>query len=645
MIIMRHRIMFRRYVLSISILILLYMMPISLTHGFECSTNCTLKDGKRTVGDENTGKDPPRMRFKTISTSVTLMASIGLNCRVCQSNPASTIEWFFNGKPLEFKGQRMHVTSTPCQETLFLLVILGEDEGNYTCVARNKFGETNSTTEVKIIDNGCSNECKLASDGRRKVGSKPIGPPSMKFERSQKLAMVNSMVEITCALCESNPPSTLTWFYNGTRLDLNRRDVQVIPSCSKESLYFRVLKNNGGTYTCVAKNALGEARSTTEISSLDSSEPMRSIAIGLEGKSGTIHGKFVKMGSPLNITCTVHHTPCGDQSRWLWKRNDKIITRNNTEYVQENGRCGSRLILNEMMKNVDGDYQCSLGHSKNTISLTKVPCFQGFYCPSSSHKALRCPNGTFSLHQNATDLKQCDPCPTDGRNETLSALKDKKPGLVEIFKENCPHLSHTKTLNTDSGLSQGKIVAIALCLTGIAVVFLLIIFYLMRKYRPYKRIARAPLADVQIEIPDVPQSKDVFVCYSSKNQEWVHGTLLSNLRAQNFETFIDFIDFEIGLPIHQNIVNGIYGSRKTIFVLSKDSLKSYYARTELGQALAASCRTGHQVIVILYEKCKVPDEISDIVYLDWTDEEKRDHFWQKLYDAIRTPLANELETL
>jgi hypothetical protein len=123
----------------------------------------------------------------------------------------------------------------------------------------------------------------------------------------------------------------------------------------------------------------------------------------------------------------------------------------------------------------------------------------------------------------------------------------------------------------------------------------------------------------------------------------VQNTLLQNLRAQNFETFIDFIDFEIGLSIEKNIVNGIYGSRKTIFVLSKDSLRSYYARSELSQALAAGRQTGHQVLVILYEKCKVPKEISNIVYLDWVDEKKRHNFWEKLYEAVRRPLANEVE--
>lgn len=105
--------------------------------------------------------------------------------------------------------------------------------------------------------------------------------------------------------------------------------------------------------------------------------------------------------------------------------------------------------------------------------------------------------------------------------------------------------------------------------------------------------------------------------------------------------FIDFVDFEIGKTIDDNIVKGIYASRKTLFVLSKDSLKSLYARKELFHALAAG-KTGHQVLVILYEKCKAPAEIAGIVYLDWTDDEHRDRFWERLYDAIRRPLPNEI---
>ena len=143
-----------------------------------------------------------------------------------------------------------------------------------------------------------------------------------------------------------------------------------------------------------------------------------------------------------------------------------------------------------------------------------------------------------------------------------------------------------------------------------------------------------------LEIPDVPRTNDVFICYSSKNKTWVCETLRRNLDAEKFQTKVDK-DFEPGVDIHENVINAIYGSRKTIFVLSKDSLKSYKARTNLRQALVAG-RTGHEVIVILYEKCKVPVEIRNKqIYLDWTDEGHREMFWDKLYRAIRRPLRDE----
>ena len=56
----------------------------------------------------------------------------------------------------------MHITSTACEETLSLLTVVSEDEGSYTCVARNKFGEGNSTIEVKIIGKSYFNHLTIS---------------------------------------------------------------------------------------------------------------------------------------------------------------------------------------------------------------------------------------------------------------------------------------------------------------------------------------------------------------------------------------------------------------------------------------------------------------------------------------------------
>jgi hypothetical protein len=87
----------------------------------------------------------------------------------------------------------------------------------------------------------------------------------MKFKQYRQNAVTNDMVKISCALCESNPPSTLTWFFNGIQLDLNKNKIPVISGGCEESLHFRALKNNAGNYTCMAKNHFGEAYSTTKI--------------------------------------------------------------------------------------------------------------------------------------------------------------------------------------------------------------------------------------------------------------------------------------------------------------------------------------------------------------------------------------------
>jgi hypothetical protein len=74
--------------------------------------------------------------------------------------------------------------------------------------------------------------------------------------------LTNNMVTMSCEFCESNPPSTVTWYLNGIQLDLIKNRIQVISGRCEESLYFRALKNRAGNYTCMAKNDLGQANFT-----------------------------------------------------------------------------------------------------------------------------------------------------------------------------------------------------------------------------------------------------------------------------------------------------------------------------------------------------------------------------------------------
>ena len=72
------------------------------------------------------------------------------------------------------------------------------------------------------------------------------------------------------------------------------------------------------------------------------------------------------------------------------------------------------------------------------VHIFPVPCFQGFYCPPTVQGAQRCPNGTFTMQENATNLKQCQPCPNKAKqNETWTALQDDYRDAANIFETNC----------------------------------------------------------------------------------------------------------------------------------------------------------------------------------------------------------------
>jgi hypothetical protein len=81
--------------------------------------------------------------------------------------------------------------------------------------------------------------------------------------------------------------------------------------------------------------------------------------IKLEGQSGTIRGNAVKLGSQINITCTISVLNCA-KLVWSWEMNDKLITKNQTEYKQENGinGCTRKLMIDQVMAGNKRTYRC-----------------------------------------------------------------------------------------------------------------------------------------------------------------------------------------------------------------------------------------------------------------------------------------------
>lgn len=112
----------------------------------------------------------------------------------------------------------------------------------------------------------------------------------MELEENKYNVAANVKIEISCTVCRSNPPATLTWFYNGNELDANKNNIQVVSHLCREALYFRAVKNAAGNYTCIAKNALGQAHSTTMLKVYGKICYFLSCFVGLNCVSTSVRG-------------------------------------------------------------------------------------------------------------------------------------------------------------------------------------------------------------------------------------------------------------------------------------------------------------------------------------------------------------------
>jgi tetratricopeptide (TPR) repeat protein len=129
---------------------------------------------------------------------------------------------------------------------------------------------------------------------------------------------------------------------------------------------------------------------------------------------------------------------------------------------------------------------------------------------------------------------------------------------------------------------------------------------------------------------------DVFISYSSADQDWVRGELLTRLERAGLRVCIDFRDFQVGVPSVKEMERALLTSRKTILVLTPNYLASAWTEFEalMLQTLDPANRQA-RLLPILKEKCALPLRFQYIVYADFTDAANLELHWTRLLNAIQ----------
>ncbi|XP_052452736.1 toll-like receptor 13 [Carassius gibelio] len=247
----------------------------------------------------------------------------------------------------------------------------------------------------------------------------------------------------------------------------------------------------------------------------------------------------------------------------------------------------------------------------------------------------------------------------------VSWAKDNRKVQVAMFK---PTMKELQCL-TDNGIDHLNFVDYSkTCLFDIEFVFftstsgflcIFIIVVLSYKFAgqyiaPFYHIASGWLREA-LHVNSKHQYRyDVFVSYSSKDENWVMEELLPNLEQRGppfLRLCLHSRDFQLGQDIVENITDSIYASRRTLCLISRNYIRSNWCSLEM-QLATYRLQVEHRDILILVFLEMIPSRllsshhrlarlVKTRTYLDWPREpEMHEAFWDRLWCKLSSDKTN-----
>ncbi|XP_035530756.1 toll-like receptor 13 [Morone saxatilis] len=145
-----------------------------------------------------------------------------------------------------------------------------------------------------------------------------------------------------------------------------------------------------------------------------------------------------------------------------------------------------------------------------------------------------------------------------------------------------------------------------------------------------------------------PSLYDAFVSYNVNDEAWVYREMLPVLEGeQGWRLCLHHRNFEPGKPIVNNITDAIYGSRKTICVISRHYLQSEWCTREIQMASYRLFDEQKDVLILLFLEEIPARQLSPYyhmrslvkrrTYLSWPQAGQHTGvFWQNVQRALNT---------
>ncbi|XP_040340652.1 myosin light chain kinase, smooth muscle isoform X5 [Herpailurus yagouaroundi] len=162
------------------------------------------------------------------------------------------------GWTLLVKQQPIQYAHSSCEAGVAELHIqdaLPEDDGIYTCLAKNTLGQVSCSARVTVHEKKSDRKSGYLLPA---APSKPVAPLFLQGLSDLKV-MDGSQVTMTVQV-SGNPPPEVIWFHNGNEIQ-ESEDFHFEQRGTRHSLCIQeVFPEDTGTYTCEAWNSAGEVR-------------------------------------------------------------------------------------------------------------------------------------------------------------------------------------------------------------------------------------------------------------------------------------------------------------------------------------------------------------------------------------------------
>ncbi|KAF4522338.1 hypothetical protein B566_EDAN011058 [Ephemera danica] len=180
-------------------------------------------------------------------------------------------------------------------------------------------------------------------------------------------------------------------------------------------------------------------------------------------------------------------------------------------------------------------------------------------------------------------------------------------------------------------------------LVALASVFRFELIYMKQLWRMKRKNEKRPIQKI------VQPEFDAFISYCKTDRDWVVNQLLPILEPPvgKYNLCLHERDFRLGNFIMDNIVENIEKSRRVIFVLSNNFLKSEWCKWELRMATHRIFERSNSDFLILLmlenlQRDLVPLSLRVLLttrtYLEW--KQKPEVFWNRLKQILGEPLSN-----